>query len=230
MPRWHRERVIPGRGTAGGDAPGFSTGGRTAAPGQSTRWVGDKPLCHRRRCSGPGMSVLITVCPCHPPQRSCPHLAVPVTPVPLFPTTCPHSLPSPSSPPPCPHPVAQPEPPQGWPGPARGDLGPSRSGSGPAVLLQGYFWAVPPVPCLSQPGLWGQPGAGTAQGHGSGVTCPPPRHRHVGTVTLREGLAVLGTGTGCPAASPAFAAQGCQPPRGALPCAPMSLCPSIPLP
>lgn len=195
MPRWHRERVT-GQGTAGGDAPGFSTGGRTAAPGQSTRWVGDKPLCHRAGCSSPGMSVLITVCPCHSlntPDPYCPHLTVPVppvpvTPIPFFPTTlpCPHSLSSPSSPPPCPHLVpSQSHHRAGLALPGVTSVPPSRGASGPAVLLQGYFWAIPPVPCLSQPGSWGQQGAGTAQGHGSGVTCPPPLHRHVGTVTLR---------------------------------------------
>lgn len=173
MPRWHRERVT-GQGTAGGDAPGFSTGGRTAAAGQSTRWVGDKPLCHRARCSSPGMSALITVCPCHSlntPVPYCPRLTVPVppipvTPIPLFPTTLP-----------CPHPPHSLLVPLLCP--ARATTGvtsvpPSPSASGPPVLLQGYFWAIPPVPCLSQPGSWGQQGAGTAQGHGSGVTCPPP--------------------------------------------------------
>lgn len=100
-----------------------------------------------------------------PPQRSCPPLSPPHCP--HHPHPCHphppcshhpslhHSLSSSSSSPPCSHPVAQPEPPQGWPGPARGDLGPSRGGSAPAVLLQGYFWAIPPVPCLSQCGLWG---------------------------------------------------------------------------
>lgn len=69
--------VAPGTrsraGTAGGDTLGFSTGGRTAAPGQSSRWVGDKPLCHRPRCSSPGMFVLVIVCPCHRPNTSVPH-------------------------------------------------------------------------------------------------------------------------------------------------------------